>query len=474
MKNKLYRFGVALLSVLLLIPSTLAASFPDVSEASHYAKAIELVSNTGIMVGRDTGLFDPDGFVTRGEMATIICRFYRMDTSHFTKQSSYSDCLGHWAESYITAVSERGIVNGYGNGFFGPNDKVTYEQAVAMFVRAIGQESEALRQGGYPQGYLFVAEVSGLLLNISSSVGTNFTRAEVAQLAYNTRMMNDYLMGFASNVVLKNMSGSGGNEYAVITAKDYSGTTIWEHTTNSYLVTEASQIDEIGRYGDAYYYHEGGTIVALDLQTGNILWRNSDFDGIGIKAVLGEDVIYACGYNGPVFYALSTSGKTMARITEFDGGYRRPTDIKLMSDKVLVYAVASETGVKGEYREIVRPFYVDPWNWSYVGGKADWDSESQKMFGSGDVDYLCQLIVKHYSNALPVEGAYTCSAAEVELQGDSYIFVLRYAMSDRETKELLQIGGSPVANRYLTFVAVDRVTGEVQDDYLGVRWFASK
>lgn len=471
MKNKLYRFGVALLSVLLLVPTSLALSFPDVSESSPYAKAIELVSKIDIMVGRDTGLFDPEGFVTRGEMATVICRLFGMDTSHFTKPSNFSDCLGHWAETYITAASEKGIVNGYGNGLFGPNDMVTYEQAVAMIIRTIGRESEAIYYGGYPQGYLTVADFSGLLLNLNSIVGANFTRAEVAQLVYNTEMLSDSIMGLASNVVLKNMSGSEGTEFAVITAKDHFGTTIWERTTNSYYATEALQIDEIGRSGDAYFYSEGGTIVALDLQSGNVLWTNSDFKGIGVKAVIDEDTIYACGYNGPVFYAVSTSGKTLARIAEFDEVYRRPTNIKLMSDKILVYAAAEETDAKGQ--EILRPFYIDPRNWSYVKGKADTDSESQKMFGSGDIDYLCRLIVEHYTNAVQVEGTYICSSAEVELQDDSYIFILRYAMSDREAKELLQIGSSPVANRYVTFVAVDRITGEVQDEYIGDRWFAS-
>ena len=85
----------------------------------------------------------------------------------------------------VGKASELGIVGGYGDGIFGPSDPVTYEQAVTMIVRAIGEGDKASSYGGYPDGFLLVAQEHGLLEGIQAARGQGLSRSSVAVLLYN-------------------------------------------------------------------------------------------------------------------------------------------------------------------------------------------------------------------------------------------------------------------------------------------------
>lgn len=93
--------------------------------------------------------------------------------------------LWHWANPYVGKAAGMGIVNGYGGGKFGPSDNVTYEQAVAMLVRSGGFSDEAAKAGGYPDGFLKVAEEKGFLTGIQASKGEPLSRADIAMILYN-------------------------------------------------------------------------------------------------------------------------------------------------------------------------------------------------------------------------------------------------------------------------------------------------
>lgn len=185
MKHKIQRILASLLAVALLICPALAMSFPDVDDYLEYAEAVEYVSELGIMVGDDQGNFNPYKTVTRAELATIICRMLD-ETKNLPSSTAFTDVpVGHWANAYVGKAAESGVVNGYGNGKFGPSDPVTYEQAVTMIVRAIGYGKDAEVRGGYPDGFLNLAENLGLLEGISAQKNEALSRADIAILLYN-------------------------------------------------------------------------------------------------------------------------------------------------------------------------------------------------------------------------------------------------------------------------------------------------
>ena len=110
--------------------------FGDV--ATHWAK--ETANNMGsrmIVAGTDEGLFHPDAAITRAEFATILVRALGLrpeqGTGIFTdvKETDWYSGAIHTAHAY-------GLLNGYTDGSFRPNEKITREQAMVIIARAMG------------------------------------------------------------------------------------------------------------------------------------------------------------------------------------------------------------------------------------------------------------------------------------------------------------------------------------------------
>lgn len=175
-----------LIGGLLCCPALAASSFPDVPENASYAEAVEYLNEIGIMQGDTNGKFNPDNMVTRAQMAAIICRMLGETENLTTDGTRFSDVpASYWANGYIVKAAELGIIGGYQDGTFKPDNTVTYEQAVTMVVRSVNLTDNALVLGGYPDGYIKVADEYGYLKDITVSKGDTMERKEIAMLIYN-------------------------------------------------------------------------------------------------------------------------------------------------------------------------------------------------------------------------------------------------------------------------------------------------
>ena len=86
------------------------------------------------MNGISASLFDPFGTLTRGMVVTIL---YRIEGSPDVEyKGTFTDVPdGTWYTNGVEWAASKGIVNGYGNGKFGPTDEVTMEQLTAILYR---------------------------------------------------------------------------------------------------------------------------------------------------------------------------------------------------------------------------------------------------------------------------------------------------------------------------------------------------
>ena len=108
--------------------------FPDVN-ADYWANtAISTMASLGVINGRNSGLFDPDAYITRAEFAAICARF---DDSNVSGFDSFTDTFGHWAEEEIGRAAALGWIQGYDDGTFRPNQYITRAQAVTMINRVL-------------------------------------------------------------------------------------------------------------------------------------------------------------------------------------------------------------------------------------------------------------------------------------------------------------------------------------------------
>lgn len=211
------RKAVAALLVFVMVIGTVAfaAKVPEDVIDTEYEEAVTTLAALDILEGRDTGEFDPEGNINRAEFAAVAIRALGLESSVSAaayEPTSFTDCGSdvQWAWGYINLASKQGIIEGYGDGTFGPTDPVTYEQAVAMLVRILGLDVFAQRKGGWPDGYLVVAAENKITSGVPGTNNQPASRGTVALLTYNSLEVN---LGEASYI------DSDGNAVTIITNK---------------------------------------------------------------------------------------------------------------------------------------------------------------------------------------------------------------------------------------------------------------
>ena len=120
---------IASVCVLAMVLSTVAfgATYTDVAEESAYYEAVETLNKLDIITGYEDGTFKPEDGVTRAEMAALIARIQGYgDTAKGSANTGFTDVpASHWASGYIANAAGMGIINGYGDGTFGPDKTIT-------------------------------------------------------------------------------------------------------------------------------------------------------------------------------------------------------------------------------------------------------------------------------------------------------------------------------------------------------------
>lgn len=115
-----------------------SSGFKDIS--GHWAEVqISGVAAAGIMQGYSDGTFRPNTSITRAEVATIIAYLFDENPKG---SAPFSDIDGHWAAKYISKAYQLGLIAGFADGTFKPDQKVTRGQLVAMINEAMNRHVE--------------------------------------------------------------------------------------------------------------------------------------------------------------------------------------------------------------------------------------------------------------------------------------------------------------------------------------------
>lgn len=109
-------------------------SFTDVAADQWYNNAISTLTNAGILDGYEDGTFRPNGKITRAEFATIAVRFFDLS---YEGKDLFPDIANHWAREYINQAASAGFVNGYEDGAFRPDNPITRAEAVTLVNRTL-------------------------------------------------------------------------------------------------------------------------------------------------------------------------------------------------------------------------------------------------------------------------------------------------------------------------------------------------
>ena len=184
MRNLKRALSLAMASVMLLGMMVVASAeqYPDVTSANNL-EAIEVAQLIGVMEGYEDGTFRPEKNVTRNEMAVIMCHLLNLTPggSH-----PFND-VPSWAEPYVAACYNNGIIAGVSANQYNGNANVTAVQAGLMTMKALGYFYNQSEFGdSWKLSTIREAQAIDLYRGIDLYNEQDMTRNDVAQLVLNT------------------------------------------------------------------------------------------------------------------------------------------------------------------------------------------------------------------------------------------------------------------------------------------------
>lgn len=121
-------------------PETSAETTESTPEEPYYAAAAARMAERGIFPAGDA--FNPDAAITRSRFTQVICAILGLEdeAKEMKGKTDYVDVPeNYWATGYINCATAHGLIGGVGDGFFGPEDVVLYEQGIKVAMVCIGE-----------------------------------------------------------------------------------------------------------------------------------------------------------------------------------------------------------------------------------------------------------------------------------------------------------------------------------------------
>lgn len=115
---------------------SVSAPFADVEATDWFNTEVATVASAGVVNGYPDGTFLPNNNITRAEFATIAARFL---TEEYVGPDLFTDVSGHWAQEYINRAANAGWINGYPDGSFHPDAYITRAEAMTLVNNMLGR-----------------------------------------------------------------------------------------------------------------------------------------------------------------------------------------------------------------------------------------------------------------------------------------------------------------------------------------------
>ena len=271
--SSLKRIVSLLICAVMVIGFSVTGSAYDIADdlrGTAYEEAGTVLGALNIMIGDPDGSFRPEDGLKRSEFAKIAVHALGLEdaANAVAGEVNFHDVTAdYWANGYINLAHEQGIVEGDPDGNFRPEDTITYQEAVAVLVRMAGYEPAADSKGGYPSGYLSVANQYGFTKNATGVGAGVIKRGTVAVLTNNTLTIG-----------MMEQTGFGSNTNYEITEK-----TILEE----YLDTEKLDGKITGNYFTKLT--SNGGLEEDTIEIDNVVYKTTDDNA---QNLLGYNVTY--------------------------------------------------------------------------------------------------------------------------------------------------------------------------------------
>ena len=244
----------AVISVLVILSSVCTAGAAGVYSSQS---AQTLVKSLNIMVGDESGNMNLDAAVTRAEFSKIAINAskYKNMVALGATVSVFKDCTyTHWAAPYVKVAVSNGIITGYPDGTFRPEDTVLYEEAITVFLKLLGYTDDDFGNS-WPYGQAGIAANLGLNKNIDKTIGSTMTRGDIMTLVY--------------NVLTANLKGTSNEYISVIDGVFYEDAVIMSTNREDTSVGANSVLTSVGTFkiNDGFDYSTVGLKGDLAVKT---------------------------------------------------------------------------------------------------------------------------------------------------------------------------------------------------------------
>lgn len=139
--NKKFFISVAFILSLLITPLILkAVEFSDVPSTHKNRNAIDYLQGAGVINGYADGTFKPENTVNRAELLKILIEGKGINPDGSEYKNCFLDVKEEWFAKYVCYAQEQGWVSGYVDGTFKPAQTVNKAEAIKMLVNSQGYE----------------------------------------------------------------------------------------------------------------------------------------------------------------------------------------------------------------------------------------------------------------------------------------------------------------------------------------------
>ena len=355
-----------------------ALPFTDVADTAWYADAVQYVYENGLMTGVSESEFAPDGTATRGQIVTILWRLAGSPVVNYAMRYADAD-EGAWYGEAVRWAASTGVVTGYTESSFGPNDAITREQLAAILYRYIKTQGQGFTGMWYfPLRYDDAASISswadeamhwcvmkGLLNGTSEttlSPQLTATRAQLAtilqrfcELPKDTASKSaaqtayDRASTYLTAAVSAPRYGSLGGEWTVLALARGGADTETAYFTDYYAALEQTVREANGVLSERKYTEYSRVILAL-----SALGKDArDVAGFDLTLPLGDyEKTAAQGVNGVIYALLALDSRD----------YPMPQN-----------AAASTQATRQLYVDAILAAQLADGGWSFMGEDADPD-----------------------------------------------------------------------------------------------------
>lgn len=269
MPNKKSFFATVVLGILILAVSFISVyassstdtEFSDMSSGSPFLDAVDYVQSEGIVSGYADGTYKPDNQINRAEFVKIIIAaiFTEDQISACTPNKTFPDVTpSDWFYEYVCEASNNGILDGYSDGTFKPANNINFAEASKIIVNAFGYETS--QKDIWYESFVEKLEEFNVIPTTIRSVSKNISRGEMAEMIY--RLKED-------------ITDKSSMSFFSADAEAIQSTTFLK----SYRIKETADSYSIIQTSDGGYAIAGRTLTPSELCGYSMFWIKADRNG---------------------------------------------------------------------------------------------------------------------------------------------------------------------------------------------------